>query len=193
MKKIIFVTLTLIMISSCKAQQIDSETNVLKALNKEIVKYTVSKRVKNHGIVFKEYDDYSWVIDFMAKDPFKEGRVLNKTNDSLTLVIFNKKNRENYTKQLKKQGNDFSKFNFNDEKIASYSDKLEDKLEKSKFVKFNTSKPVFSIDKEKAIVFASSSHEAIIYLFQKTLNSETKLKEWKVYKKYNSIFSNMNY
>ncbi|WP_290701672.1 hypothetical protein [Lacinutrix sp.] len=193
MREVLLLVVIACAFLNCKAQETNVETAVLISLNNEILKRTALKRVKEHGIVFKECNDYNWHISFFNKNPFVEDGVLSKVKDSLTHVFFSKENRENYNKQLKRNDFSFDKLDFKSEKIAIYSDKIEEKHKTYKFVKFNSSKPVFSIDGKKAIVFSSSSHEPKIYLFEKKLNLDSGLLEWKIYKTFNSLFSNLNY
>ena len=102
------------------------------------------------------------------------------------------KNRNSFY-QIFGDKNKINKLNYNIEKLAMFSGSLKEKLKTSNHITFHISKPIFSLDKKKAIIFSSNSHEPKIYLFLKMDNPNAELGAWKLHKVYNSLFSNLNY
>ena len=125
--KRLVITFIITFLIGCKSVSVDSE-KVIEIYFNEVLSQSVLKRVQDHGIVLKEYDDYSWFINFMKNDPFKKNGVLENTKDSITREFFYQKNRDYYIKQFNSKKNKINKLNYNIEKLAMFSGSLKEKL-----------------------------------------------------------------
>lgn len=156
-----------ILLVNCRALKFKEESEIIEALTKEVYyDYKSNSRIENHGIVFQEYTDYDYFVNYDYK------KIVGKSfypdlNEELIRQLFDKKAITHYNKQLLDTSFDLSEIRFMDPKIRVYSDDAEEKFKNKWCYKVIISKPVYSLDKRYVILYSSTPHEAHLYLFHK--------------------------
>lgn len=172
---------------SFEEDSLTQQKKIIEALNDEVLSKISNKRVKDFGVLLKKSKDQDFIIRLLSKDLFKEKGVLSKVKDSISLHVFNVKNRNTYIKQLKIDNFKLQKLDFDNKKLLVYRDNIDSIINTYKYYEVNISTPLFSYDGNNVIIFHWTSHYANVHIFVKKIN------KWMLYKSYNTSFSDLNY
>lgn len=181
------LSILFIIVSCSSVHKVTQQKKILESLNDKVLSKIPNKRVDEFGVLLKETENQDFIIRLLSKDLFNENNLLSKVKDSISLQVFNEKNRNSYIKQLKTDNFKLQKFDFDNKKLLVYSDNIDNRINTHKYFEVNISTPLFSYDGNNAIIFHWTTHYANVHIFVKKIN------KWVLYKSYNTSFSDLNY